>query len=186
MCIDILRNPGKAFTQAKKKKNLGKSLLILIESSVLFALAALVIALSLGQAMLALGAAVSVFVIVFVFGIVFSYVVQIAAVTLGGKGRYFEGLTVVSYSLAPMSAGIFIASLLFVIPFVGIVGALVMAVLFALGLAALYRGIKDMFSVDLITSLIVVSVVTISFIIAIYAYVGLGILSSIGTLIPGI
>jgi hypothetical protein len=39
MCIDIIRNPVKSLAAAKKSKNMKKTLVALVEASILFALA---------------------------------------------------------------------------------------------------------------------------------------------------
>lgn len=183
MCIDILRNPAGAFAAAKKRKSTGRTVRALLESALIAGIVGIVLAWNAGP-LLAAGLAITLFVVVLVFALVFAYIVRIAALTLGGKGSYHEGLTVVSYALVPITLGMLIAALLSLVPYAGILGALAMAALFALGLSALYRGIKDLFGVDYIASLLVVSIVTISLIVALYVYIGLNLLANLGSILP--
>lgn len=185
MCLDILKNPAAALEKAKKTRSSRKAWLALIEASILLALAAAIVSyVAFGSALIAVTAIIATFVLSLVFGVILAWVVKLAATTLGGKGEFREGLVVVSYSMIFLGSGLFVASLLTRIPFVGIVlGALVLLATAATGLATFYRGIKEMFRTDMIVALIAVSVVVLAFLIALWGTFGLNMLGNLNSVL---
>lgn len=163
MCLDILRNPSAAIINAKRSKDSRKAWVVLIEASLIFVLSAAVTVLKqagidqLNYAAVGLSLG-TIFLFMIVLGIIFGYIITLIATTLGGTGRYNEGLTVISYSLVPISAAALVSSVLSIAP----VGAAFAIVAVALGLAAsmsiLYRSTKEMFKTDMITAFVAVSV----------------------------
>jgi hypothetical protein len=185
MCFDVLKNPVKAIIDAKKKKNMTKTVIVLIESAVFFALSAGIIVASTGlYDALLLSSVISMFVIVLVAGLLMGFVFYVAASTLGGKGGYFEGLTATSYALLPISIGVLISSILMVIPFTSGLQVIVLAFTFALGFGIVYRGLKELYSMDMVTTLVVVSVSIVAIIMGIYASVGLSMLARVALISP--
>lgn len=180
MCLDIIRDPVKSLLQAKKRKTMNKTFLTVIEECVLFAIAGgLVVAkLGLGSAGV-FASAVAVFLFALIFVLLFSLMVHISAVTLGGKGKFYEGLTAVAYSTLPEAVGLFAVSLLALVPFTVGVQIIVLALSFALGLSMLYRGIKELYSIDTVTSFVVVSVVIVVLILALYISAGISLLGNL-------
>ena len=165
MCID----PVKAIARAKKEKNMAKTVGALIAVSFLISAASVLWIgkiFSFGTVALMFG--ISAFLIVFVAVIVFGYLIQLAATILGGKGKYFEGLTSMTYAMVPLSAGVFISALLSFLPYTGIINALILAVSATAGISILYRSIKDFFSTDMITAFVVVSVFMVSVLFTAY------------------
>ena len=108
--------------------------------------------------------------------------VQVVGNTLGGRGKYFHGLTAVSYAMAAPSMGIFIASLLAVVSVLRPFSFVVLVPSLGMGLATLYRAIRDMFGVEMPAAAATVFICAASFFLALYLTVTLGILSS-GTLL---
>src|SRR3989344_796255 len=102
MCLDILKNPVKSIAAAKKRKNMGKSLLAALESSVLLGLAGAIFLSGFSLAG-SVTAAITVFLTALIGILLFGIVVHVSATTLGGKGKYFEGLTSVVYASLPIS-----------------------------------------------------------------------------------
>ncbi len=183
MCIDILRNPSKSIADAKKRKSMNKTFLVLIEDAVLFAVASGLIVAKTGFAFL-LGSVIAVFLVVLIAVLLFGLVVQVVTTTLGGKGKYFEGLTAAAYSAAPISAGVFIVSLLAFVPLTTGLQIIVLALTFALGFSLFYRAIKELYSTDMITSFVAVSVTILALILAVYASLGLSLFSRIASIAP--
>ncbi len=182
MCIDILRNPVKSLTDAKKKRSMNKTILVLIEVSVIFAAATGVLVAKAGLfGILLLASAAAIFLVALVGMLLLGLVVHIITATLGGKGRYFEGLTTVTYSMVPLSAGVLIVSLLAWVPLTTGIQIIVIALTFALGLSVLFRGIKELYSIDMVTSYVAVSVAVMAILIAVYASLGLSLLNRIAT-----
>ena len=182
MCLNILRNPVKSLLEAKKKKNMNKTLLVLVENSVLFGIAAALIIARIGFSGLLLGSAAATFLVILIGILLFGLVVHISATTLGGKGKYFEGLTAVTYAMTPMSVGIFVSSLLALVPLTAGLQVIVLALSFALGFSLLYRGIKELYSTDMITAFVVVSIAILVIFISIYASLGLSLLGRVASM----
>ncbi len=189
MCIDILKNPVAAVMKAKKK-NMGKTAVTLIESCILFGLTAAIVIMQTGglsqtAVFLAAVSFTYLFVLVLVASIVFGYVLKIIATTLGGSGKYYEGLTVVAYTLVPISAAMFVASILSFLPVVGVLlNIIVLSVGFALGVSLLYRSIKELFRTDMVVALVAVSVLVIVLFIAATVSFGLSTLTQLGGILP--
>jgi hypothetical protein len=112
--------------------------------------------------------AVGVFLLTFVGTFILGWIVELIATTLGGKGKFYEGLTSVVNAFVVPSIGVLIAAIFIHIMPVGIgVIFIALAVTIALGLATLYRSIKDLFSVDMITAFVTVSILTMALILAV-------------------
>jgi hypothetical protein len=185
MCLDIFRDPGKALANAAKKKNMQKTWLVLAESSVMAALAMAIISLPKTGSIAASGMLVlNVFILIVAVAIIGGYVLKIVANTLGFKGGFFEGLSAVSYSFIPIGAGILATSVLSWLPLGIAIGAIILSVAFAMGVAIFYRGVKEMFRMDMITSFVAVSIITLAFVIGLYASLGLNTLANFGRLVP--
>ncbi len=180
MCLEIFRDTGKAFSNAAKRKSMQKTGQVLVESGVM-ATAAIVILTS------KLTLAPWIFALVICLGIVAGFVIKIIANALGAKGGFFEGLTAISYALAPLTLATLLIAVLAWLPVLGIIlGLLASLILFAFGLAVLYRGVKEMFRTDMITAFVAVSVLALAFIIAMQFSLSLNVLLSAGSLLPGV
>lgn len=159
----------KMIMKTKKEKNMAKTLGILLISSMLFGISSILLLSKIlfGIGTLMLGLAFFLFAIV--FGLVLGASINISAVILGGKGKYFEGLASITYPLFCLSAGIFIISLLSFVPFTGAINIIILILAFAYSLSILYRGVKELFSLDMVTTFVVVSIQTLVIVIAIYS-----------------
>jgi len=182
--MKILTQPEKAIAEAKKEKSLVKSIGTLVAVAVLLALAIGIAAPTIPSlAAMGTAASVAMFIVVLIGGLFLGWIVKVAITTLGGTGKYFEGLTVVSYSTLPISVGAVIAAIVFFLPVLGIlIGFAVLVFFSVLGVAMMYRAIKDLFRTDMITAFVGVSVIVLGITIAIYCSVILG----AGTLLQGI
>lgn len=183
MCIDILRNPVKSLAIAKKSKNMNKTLLALVEMSILFALATGILVAKTGLAtQLLLTSTVAVFLVMLVGALLMGLVVHISASTLTSRGKYFDGLTSVVYGMLPISLGFFVTSLLTFIPFSVGLQIIILTITLAVGISTVYRGIKELYSTDMVTSFVVVSVAILVIFVAVYASAGLAILNRVAAL----
>jgi hypothetical protein len=180
MCFDVLKNPVKAIEDAKKTRTMNKTIGLTIATSIVFGLAAVITIAKSATFTLTLGAVsfVAVFLLMLVFSLLFGFIIQIVAVTLGGKGEYYEGLTSVTYTLWPISIGFIIAAIIALIPYAIIISAIVFAILFAMGASILYRSIKELFKTDMITSLVAVSIVLLALFVGIFMMTGMTAMSS--------
>lgn len=178
--IKILKTPTEALSEAKKKKDKTDTILTLFVVSSFFGIAASLIVYKL-TTMFAVFRALSVaatfsaflmtFILIFIGAIFLSFLLNKIVNILGGKGEFYDGLTSVVYSLVPLSVGILLASVLVFVPVVGIfLGALILAIKFAIGMAILYRGTKEMYKTDMIVSFIAVSVLVLAVIVSLYSF----------------
>lgn len=185
MCFDIIKNPVKSINQAKKNKNMNKTLAVLVEDAVLFAIAAaLIVAKTNAYNMAVLGSGLSAFFVTLIGIMLFGMTIHVSATILGGKGKYFEGLTSIAYGGFPLSVGFFIVALLSFVPLTIGIQIVIMAITAAMGLGIIYRGIKDMYRIDMITSIVVVSIALIALFIALYTSAGISLLSRAATMVP--
>lgn len=190
MCIDILRSPVSAFAAAKRKQNINKTLVVLGEASVLFAVSASLMTVRtlfsstgfLGVASMA----TFVFLLSFLSLMLIGWVVNIVATMLGGKGSYFDGLTAVTYSSVFLSTGLFLGSAIIFVPVAGLLlSAIILLPAFAAGFASFYRGIKEMYKTDTITAFVTVSVTTLTLVMVVQMVLVLRVLNTVSPVALG-
>ena len=100
----------------------------------------------------------------------FAIVHAMVAETLGPKIRFYDSLTAIAFFFAAPSFGLFAASLLLFVPFIGaVLGSFITALTFAVGLSALYKSTKELARLDMITTYVVISVLIASFFVMVYA-----------------
>ncbi len=174
MCLEIIKYPAKAIEKAKKSKNMNKTLTVLIEAAVIFGIAAAIVVakLPLTTGLLAAAAAasfISGLLLVIVAALFLGLVLHTVAGILGGKGEYYNALTTVTFALTGPVLGILIAALLSFIPVIGVVvGFIVLALTIAHGISVLYKGTKDLYGIDMVTTLVIISVMTLAIIGAVW------------------
>jgi hypothetical protein len=125
---------------------------------------------------------VAVFFVMLIATLLLGLIVHISASVLTGKGSYFGGLTAVVYGTVPISLGFFVTSLLTFIPFSTGLQIIVLAVTLASGMSVIYRGVKDLYSTDIVTSFVVISIAILVVFVAIYTSVGLTLLNRVASL----
>jgi hypothetical protein len=182
MSMELLTNPEKAIKHAKKKKDIHYTTKVLAVKSFLISVAMLFLVFKDSYAsatpLMVLSLGMSTFFFVILMAIIFSWAIQLIANTLGGKGKYFEALTSITYALAAPSLGILLASLLTIVPQSWPVSFIILVPAFALGIATLYRSIRELFKIDMVTTFVTVSITITSFLLAAYTLVTLNLLST--------
>ncbi|MBI4015062.1 MAG: YIP1 family protein [Candidatus Aenigmarchaeota archaeon] len=182
MPFELIRNPGSSLARARKSKSMGKSVNILLTSSFLLSVA-LVFAVfrlsapSVTPLMIISLGAVSFFMTI-LMAMVFGWTTQIIAVTVGGRGRYYEGFTAVVYSIFVPSLGLLVASLMTAAPGTWPISMSILFPSFALGVATFYRGVKELFRLDTPSSMATVAATVISFLLTAYALITLNLLGA--------
>lgn len=170
-----------------KKENLGMSVAVLLIAAVLFTAAGTVAWWVLDQpaakalagstfaafhSLPLLNAVAGVFLVVFLGGLFLAFIHKSILKNLGGKGRYYNGLTAVAYSAFPVALGSLLAAIVGWLPLVAglplvasqvlqFVAFILFAVLAAWGFSAFYRATKDLFSVDAVTSFVGVALLAL-------------------------
>lgn len=177
-------DPVKCVQEARKHKDMGRSLLILAIASVLFA-----VSLGLGlnrlgsvlpsnipmTATRGVGVAILGFSIFFLGGLFLGWLTKLTFHILGGKGHYYKGLSTVVYSLKYISVGILLAVLLSYIPFLGgLLAFLSVSTFGVISYATLYRAARELFGVDMITAFVGISVIFAVIMLSFYGSVAFG------------
>jgi len=208
--MKILYAPDQAILDAKKDRSLVKSIGILLISTLLF-IATIIVSSYFMKIPLDkivyfefMGVKTSiilwVFLIVFLGGMFFGFILTVVMNTLGGNGSFFDGLTAISYFLLPLSIGIFIS---FTINFAPLqikdinLMLLKSLIIFAIGIfftaesvAVMYRAIKELFEIDMVgawVGVIVISVaITIPVYILLYSFLFQTIFGIFGSMLGGI
>jgi len=177
----LLTSPAEAIANAKKKISAFNTIGILVLDAIVFAAAAGIAIWQLGN-LLPLGTllggtetfvaivTVVVFVLVILLSLFGGWLVKTAVTTLGGKGKYLDGLTTVAYSGLSPAIGFLITAIVFKLGIAGtIITAIVLPSAIVLGLATFYRSVKEFFSADLLVALIATSILTIATVAMFYA-----------------
>ncbi len=161
-----ISRPAEVILESKKKKDLRSAVVHLLLSSLLMALAGSIASAKLSvQTSMIVG--VGMFLIVLIGSLVIGWLVQLITTTLGGRGGYREGLTTITNALVVPSIGAVAAAVFSYVPYVGLLLVfLTLAVSLSIGIAVFYRSIKELFSTDMITAFVVVSILAIALIIA--------------------
>jgi len=171
--LSLLYKPEEAILDARRKRSIGCTLLVLLVVAVLWGIVALVVAGKVrggvGTMIAALvGAAIGVYVMSLFLGLL----TMLAARTIGGRGGYFAGLTAYVYSLAIITVGVIVAAILGLIPKIGVIlAAIILPIATILSCAAYLRGVKELFSTDTITAFVTSIVVYFASFMGIYAVV---------------
>ncbi len=166
---ELLTNPPAAIARAKREKDSNKVLSLLLAEAVLVGVSVMIISSIFGQTTAGATIASAVFFVVMI-GILFSaFLIKTVMVTLGGRGKYREGLTAVVYGKFSLSLGIFISSILLYLPLLGSgLALLVLAASASLGISTFYRAVKELFNVDMITTWVGIGLTISGFILAVY------------------
>lgn len=178
LLLDVINFPAKAIASSRKKGEKHVVRLLLL-NSLLAALAGglLLLRLSLVSS-LYLGAAVAMastaFLVVFFASLFFAYVLHVIVNTLGGSGRYNDALTCIVYASSAPALGFLVSSLLMFVPLLGIMSSLlVMALTAALGMATLYRAVRELFRTDMLVSFVSLNILIISLAFSVYGMAAL-------------
>jgi hypothetical protein len=167
---DLILNPVNVIKEAKRKKDINKSFMVLLINSILLLISLLLFTYpSTFRPEYRIAISISIFVIN-IFGVIlFGFFLQLIFSVLGGEGKLYEGLTSISYAEFPFSLALFISSIFFQIPGIGLILSLVLLTVFGLiSISSFLRAIKEFFDVDWIVVWIGIGVIGIALAIAIY------------------
>jgi hypothetical protein len=172
MCFETMKelliNPTSAILKAKKGKNLNSTLKVLLVELILIGLAVFILTTNVATLSNPLFAVFAVFSSL-AFLLFYGFLIQRTLTLLGGKGKYFEGLTSVVYASFPIVSGLLISSILILIHPIGAIFSMMILLISAIsGIATLYRGVKEFFSVEIITAWIGISILVAGTVAAFY------------------
>jgi hypothetical protein len=149
---ELLLNPVEAIKRAKNKKGIDKVSSLLIIEWFLIGIANVIIYANLGKLTM-IGIGLAVFLLGIPLALFLAFLLTIIMRVLGGKGDYYNGLTPIVYGTFAISIGILVSSPFFYVPKVGFIFSIFILIISgALSIATFYRAIKEMFSVDIITT----------------------------------
>jgi len=168
---EIFKSPLDAIKRAKREKNLNKTVEILIATWIFISLSFLLTSLRAFPSWVSVALAVFIFLLGIICQIIFGYLVKIIMNILGGRGKYFEGITAITYSLVPMSVGLLATAILaFIHPAIGaILGFIIIAVTTAMSFSIYFRSIKELFNTDILTTFIGFLIIIYVVFVSIYA-----------------
>ena len=183
--------------KSKREENLGKAVGILVVSAILFAIAAMIafygaqqLSKFIPSEMTALGYAGiggGMFLLIFLGGLFYGWLLQLIMNVFTEKGKYLDGLTVVSYSCLPVSIGAIIAVIVGLIPWIGsVISFVVMAIFSVIGYALVYQLTRNLFESDMITAFVAIIVLTgaTALAVSISAVTGISILKGLLPFLP--
>lgn len=108
-----------------------------------------------------------------------AFLVEIIFLTLGGKGKFEDGLATIAYPAFMASLGVLVFSVfLKLVPYLIGIGYLALTILLAYSLALLYQAAKQIFRVDYIRALIGIGILVSSIYLAISASIFLTIIKT--------
>lgn len=177
MCLDVIKNPVKALERAKKERNMTKAVITTVVASVIFAIGVALTSVMTLPIATTTGFA-GIFFLFALIAILFSgLITELSANVLGGKGQFFEGLTVTANAGILLSIGFLISSIFSLVPYGIVVSVIAFGVFFALSIATLFRGIKEMFKTDMMTSFLTFIVLMVTLLVAMYFGGGTGLIN---------
>lgn len=182
--MKILYAPDEAILEAKKERNLMKTIVILLISCALF-LATLVVSyhdklVDLFDMKFPVG--IYAFLVPFLGSLFLGFLLIVVVNTLGGNGDYFDGLTTITYSLLPLSIGVFLSMSLSVLPSIinvsttdqniNLLHSMAIYAIYmffsAESLAIIFRSVKELFNADMLTAFIAVLIIGLVVIIPLF------------------
>lgn len=159
MCLKTLRtilnSPLNAVKYAKRRKNMSEVLQILLLTWTIVGISLFAVSVRIFDLLVSFAVGVIGFVAGFFLSMFFGYLITRVMNILGGRGKFIDGLITISYSLFPISIGVVITSLLALIhPALGILGFVAIAIQTSLSISLYFRLIKELFRVNIITTLV--------------------------------
>lgn len=165
--------PKESIKEAKKKKNLGNTMVTLLVASIMLALAVLVnllgIFVSDAQkiAYTVIGVLIGAFVLFLFLGWLFKLTMNIFA----KKVTYYDALTPLVKGLLVLTTGVLLSALLNLIPVVGIfLGILATMILLILTFSVTIKTAMELTGMDILTTLIGLVIVLIPFFVVLSAF----------------
>jgi len=161
--ITLIREPVKSIAKAKNR-NMMRTYKLLLAEWIIIILAFLAVPLAAGSVM-GLEAIVATFVMGIVLTLFFGYLMTLAMKILGGKGDFYHGLTVLVYTVYPLSLGALVMSIVSLTAslIAMLLGLIIVSVLAVMSFAMFFRTIMDLFRVDAIRAFIVFQMMFLEF-----------------------
>src|SRR3989344_7486788 len=147
----ILFAPHEAIAEAKTEKSYGKTIGLLLLTSLLLSIS---VALSTGSfSMIAIGTAIAVLFISFFFTLFEAFLLKISLKILSNQGGYFEALTAMTYGQFIMSIGVLAFYLIGLLSFGNIIltaitsaiGGLVLVIMIITAYSVMLRAAAELF-----------------------------------------
>ena len=180
----LISDPPSAISRSKNPNDMIDTIEILLAAWGMIGLGIL-IAFGGASATFGIGLALLVFSLGVAGTIFYGWLLHIVMGNLGGKGKFYHGLTALTYAKFPIAFGVLVACILWHLPPLGMFLSLIVLIIFSLmGLSTLYRSVKDFFAVDMITAWIGISIIILGTLLSTYI-LALGAISTLGGLSTG-
>jgi len=164
--FEILFSPKKAILAAKKEKNLQKTYTVLLVASIVTAISVLFFMRFRGESFIL---AILTLIGAFAGVIVFAFLLKVFMLIVAKKAGFYEALTTITYGFFVMSGGYLVASIIGLIPAVGVFfSGIVLLLGFVVSSAIMLRLGMDLFEADLLLMLVAIVVVYIALFSATY------------------
>ena len=178
----ILFSPLEAIYEAKNKKSLGYTYLVLLVASLLAGLTSIVRLEALSAATIIIG--FTTFISAFLIIMLMAFLLKVSLHILIQKQGFFESLTVLSYSAFIVAVGYFISAIILLVPSTNISLAIISAVLSSLvllittvlSIVVMLRIAQELYEKDLFTVIVALIIVNLAAILSVS--------SSIQTFLP--
>ena len=152
--LDILAKPLSALAKAKKERNLGNVMMVLLVAAVFFGLSKPFLYRTFSGD--AWGYALLTLLIVFVVTVILGFLVHIIFGILTGKHNFYNAITPLVYSMYILGAALLLSSIFRLVPW-GIgegLSTITLLYLGGLAIALNWRGYKDFYGTEYVTVLI--------------------------------
>ena len=155
--LNVFLNPVEAIEEAKKYGEFVITLAVLAISAVLIAAAPLIAA-----KMLLIWIMIGIFFGFIAGAFLGAFFLMVVLSILGAKkAGYFESLTAITYSFAPLSVALFAASILLLIPWIGLALAALAAVFGGIVMVSTHlRALIELTETDLLTAIVSAWIIT--------------------------
>ncbi|MBN2203213.1 MAG: hypothetical protein JW700_03455 [Candidatus Aenigmarchaeota archaeon] len=151
----IMTNPVEAVKDAKKKKDVSGTVLILMLSWLLIGLSLSLVSLNTYNLIVSISVGITIVIIGSLLSVFVGYLLTKIMNILGGSGKFIDGVIVISYSIFPITPAFLVTALLSMIdPAVGFIGFILMAVQIAQGFSIYFRATGDLFKTNMTKVLI--------------------------------
>lgn len=150
-----MTNPVEAVKDAKKKKDVSGTVLILMLSWLLIGLSLSLVSLNTYNLIVSISVGITIVIIGSLLSVFVGYLLTKIMNILGGSGKFIDGVIVISYSIFPITPAFLVTALLSMIdPAVGFIGFILMAVQIAQGFSIYFRATGDLFKTNMTKVLI--------------------------------
>ncbi len=164
----LLLNPISAIAKSKNPKEMKTTIEILLIAWAIIGLSIFILGKGLVMQTRTISAVI-IFVVGTIATIFYGFLLQLVMTNLGGRGKFYQALTALTFPKFQIAVGLLIISILMQLGIVGIFLSLIAGLIFILmAVSTMYRAVKDFFAVDTITAWLGISILIFGSVITFY------------------